>query len=347
MTNLSDSPNTWAESLNPLHFKRNTPLVELDWPETTNNVRFFAKCEFGGPTGSHKDRMYAFMVDALERRGDIRPGQRLIDFSSGNGGAALSFVGSVKGYPVTIVRPSGLSVVKAHQIRSLGANLRITPAAEGVEGARRVASELADELGKEAYLVHQTDSLLNIEAFEECGREIVREMLSQGLAIHGFVCGIGTGGTLSGVAKVIKETFPNVFVIGGEVEGADLNLARLEQRQITMRPHHLEGLSPGMIFANTHLQFVNELETCSEGESWNATFQLERHGFLVGPSSGLNISIGRRLAERLPNGSNLVTIFFDAAWKYYPERDNWLRSLNVHDNGDDLPHDFLLERSCS
>lgn len=347
MTNYSGSSNTGVGSKNPLHFKRNTPLVELDWPETMNNVRCFAKCEFGGPTGSHKDRMYAYMVDALERRGDIRPGQRLIDFSSGNGGAALSFVGAARGYPVTIVRPSGLSVVKATQIRSLGADLRLTPAHEGVEGARRVATELAEELGKEAYLVHQTDSSLNIEAFEECGREIVREMLSQGLAIHGFVCGIGTGGTLSGVAKVIKEAFPDVLVIGGEVEGADLNLARLEQRKITMRPHHLEGLSPGMIFANTHLEFVDELETCSESGAWKTTFKLERHGFLVGPSSGLNISIGRRIAERLPNGSNLVTIFFDAAWKYYPERENWLRLLGVPDNGEDLRDNSLLERSSS
>lgn len=287
------------------------------------------------------------MIDALERRGDIHPGQRLIDFSSGNGGAALSLVGAVKGYPVTIVRPSGLSVVKATQIRSLGAELMLTPLVEGVEGASRVATELADKLGEEAYLVHQTDSALNIEAFEECGREIVHEMSRNNLEIHGFVCGIGTGGTLSGVAKVIKESFPDALVVGGEVEGADLNLARLEQREITMRPHHLEGMSPGMIFTNTHLEFISELDTCSESEAWNATFELERSGFLVGPSSGLNIVIAKRISERLPKGSNLVTIFFDAAWKYYPEREQWLGSLELHENEDDVHHGKSLERTLS
>lgn len=289
------------------------------------------------------------MIDELERRGDIRPGQRLVDFSSGNAGAALSFVGAVKGYPVTVVRPSGLSMVKASQIRSLGAEIILTPTPEGVEGARRVATELANKLGREAYLVHQTDSLLNVEAFEECGREIVREMSNRDLEIHGFVCGIGTGGTLSGVAKIIKESFPNALVVGGEVEGADLNLARLEQRKIAMSPHHLEGLSPGMIFANTHLEFVDELVTCTEREAWETTFDLERHGFLVGPSSGLNICIAKRISERLPSGSGLVTIFFDAAWKYYPERESWLRSLDVQDKGDDLCHNRgqVLERSLA
>jgi cysteine synthase A len=284
------------------------------------------------------------MINALERRGDIHPGQRLIDFSSGNGGAALSFVGAVKGYPVTIVRPAGLSVVKATQIRSLGAELILTPLAEGVEGASRVATELADKLGEGAYFIHQTDSALNIEAFEECGREIIQEMSRHNLEIHGFVCGIGTGGTLSGVAKVIKESFSHAVVVGGEVEGADLNLAHMQQRKITMHPHHLEGMSPGMIFTNTHLDFVSELETCSESEAWDATFELEQRGFLVGPSSGLNISIAKRIAERFPKGSNLVTIFFDAAWKYYPEREQWLRSLELQESADNVRQGMSLER---
>lgn len=325
------------------------PLVELKCLYGINGARVFAKCEFVGPTGSHKDRMYSYMVDALERRGDIRPGRRLIDFSSGNAGAALSFVGATKGYPVTIVRPSGLSVVKGTQIRSLGAELILTPLAEGVEGARCVATELAESLKEEAYLVHQTDSSLNIEAFEECGREIVREMSRQDLEIHGFVCGIGTGGTLSGVAKVIKESFPDALIVGGEVEGADLNLARMEQRKIVVRPHHLEGLSPGMIFANTHLECVNELETCSESEAWKTTFELERCGFLVGPSSGLNICIAKRIVERLPSDFNLVTIFFDAAWKYYPEREQWLHSLEIQDkvDGRHRSRSSLVERSLA
>lgn len=328
---------------------KHTPLAELTVLRDYIGARVFAKCEFVGPTGSHKDRMYAHMIDALERRGDIRPGQRLIDFSSGNGGAALSFVGTAKGYPVTVVRPSGLSVVKATQIRSLGAELILTPLAEGVEGASRVATSLADKLGKKAYLVHQTDSSLNIEAFEQCGLEILREMSRHNLAIHGFICGIGTGGTLSGIAKVIKESFPNALVIGGEVEGADLNLARLEGRTIAMQPHHLEGLSPGLIFTNTHLEFVDELTTCRESDAWKATFELERRGFLVGPSSGLNISIAKRISQRLPSGSNIVTMFFDAAWKYYPEREHWLRSLELKDDGDGVCHDrnLPLERTLA
>jgi len=321
-----------AESENLLRLARNTPLLELNWLRTMNGVRLFAKCEFVGPTGSHKDRMYTYMVDSLERRGVICPGKRLIDFSSGNAGAALSLIGALKGYKVTIVRPAGLSVVKAMQIRSLGADLILTPADEGVEGARRVAMELADDLGEEAFFMHQTESSLNCEAFFECGREIVDELLRHNIKIHGFVCGIGTGGTLSGVAEAIKGDFAASLIIGGEVEGAELNLARVNRREIAARSHHLEGLSPGMVFGNTHLEIVDRIETCSEAEAWEATFDLERHGFLVGPSSGLNVAIAKRVADQLPEASNLVTIFFDAGWKYYPERENWIRSLNTHDH---------------
>jgi cysteine synthase A len=310
-----------------LQLVADTPLINLKWIGAKNGTRFFSKCEFVGPSGSHKDRMYQYMIDHLERAGIIHPVQRLVDFSSGNAGAALSFVGAAKGYRVTIVRPSGLSRTKADQIKALGAELIITPREEGVAGAQRVAVELVKNSSSEAYLMHQTDSVLNVEAFAECGGEIVQKFKQNDLNIDAFVCGIGTGGTLSGVAQVIKGAYPDAIVVGGEVEGAEVNLAKLKHKDIEVHPHHLEGLSPGMAFGNTHLDLIDQLEICSEAEAWETVFDLEKHGFLVGPSSGFNVAIAKRVAERLPEGANLVTIFFDAGWKYYPERESWLSAL--------------------
>lgn len=305
-----------------------TPLVDLKWL-AARGLRVLAKCEFLGPTGSHKDRMYRYMVQKLEDAGRIRPGIRLIDFSSGNAGAALAYVGACKGYGVTIVRPQGLSQVKALQIQSLGARLILTPQAEGVIGAERVARRLAQEAGEAGFLMGQTEATTNVEAFSVCGCEIVASMRTEGIRADCFVCCIGTGGTLSGIATELKGAFPTCIVIGGEVQGADLNLAAREGRSVTPLPHHLEGVSPGRTYPATHLDVVDRIETCTEVDAWRHVFELEKHGFLVGPSSGMNLAIALRAASELPEGSTVVTVFFDAAWKYYAERGRWLAGLGL------------------
>jgi cysteine synthase A len=324
MSNRSDSIST--DLLGEIG---NTPLVKIDDIFGKPGVNIFAKCEFLNPTGSHKDRMYYYMINKLEEEGKIRPEQRLVDFSSGNGGTALAYVGLNKGYDVTVVRPEGLSSVKATQIEALGAELVLTPSKEGVEGARRRAFDLVEEYS-DTYMMHQTASELNIKSFIRCGREIVNQMRKNDHYIDAFVCSIGTGGTLTGCSKALKEDYPDVLIVGGEVKGAEVNLAKVKNQDITISPHHIEGLSPGMAFKNTNLELIDRIETCSEVEAWKHLFELEKRGFLVGPSSGHSISIAEKVAPKLPSEANIVTIFWDAGWKYYSEREQWLQDAGVN-----------------
>ncbi len=305
-----------------------TPVIDLKWL-ANGGLRLLAKCEFLGPTGSHKDRMYRHMVRQLEATHRIRPGMRLIDFSSGNAGAALAYIGACKGYEVTIIRPQGLSQIKALQILSLGAQLILTPQEEGVIGAEIEARRLAEEVGEAGFLMRQTEAITNIEAFSICGREIVASMREEGIRADCFVCCIGTGGTLSGIATELKGAFPKCLITGGEVQGSDLNLAAREGRTVIPCPHHLEGVSPGQAYPATNLEMVDRIETCTEVDAWRQVFELEKHGILVGPSSGMNLAIALRLAPAMPEGSTVVTVFFDAAWKYYPERSRWLAELGL------------------
>ena len=296
----------------------NTPIVRLSRQLVGEDFNIFAKCEFVNPSGSHKDRIYLHGINELEKEGIIRPGMTLVDFSSGNAGAALALVGSLKGYKVIIVRPEGLSKVKALQIRHYGGEIVKTPGENGVPGARNRAKELTAELGESGFLMYQTDRDFNTRAFYNCGEEIVDFFRKHRLSLDAFVCGIGTGGTFSGIAKVVKESFPNALCVAVEIDRAAVLYAERHGQKLEPSGHGIEGLSTGELYPNTDRSLVDEVEICTEEQAWEAARMIsELEGLLVGPSSGVEFLVSKKVAAKLGPGSNVVTVFFDQAWKYF------------------------------
>ncbi|PNQ53574.1 pyridoxal-5'-phosphate-dependent protein, partial [Vibrio agarivorans] len=180
----------------------NTRLVELSSLNRNGN-RVFAKCEFENPTGSHKDRTYLNIIESLEKSGEIKKGMTLVDCSTGNGGAALSWIASTKGYNVIIFMPEGMTQERHEQIKSYGGQIIETPKEKFLNGSVEEAMTYA-ELNENTYYLNQAGSLLNKEAWHSCGEEIVKEMNSLGIEPDYFVCSIGTGGTFSGISGILK-----------------------------------------------------------------------------------------------------------------------------------------------
>jgi len=296
-----------------------SPLIELD-RSLTGGACVYAKCEFLSPTGSHKDRLYKHAIRTLEREGRIRPGMTLIDFSSGNAGAALAMLGTLRGYRVVIVRPSGLSREKAVQILAYGARLVFTPSGLGVPGARKRALALSRRLGAECFLMYQTDSELNRNAYYSCGLEIVRQFQERRRRIDAFVCGIGTGGTLTGASRAIKEYYPRAKIIAVEMKESAVLYQRRRGRPLRLHRHHLEGLSTGELYANLDIRLIDDVVLCSEREAISCQKQITRGAkMLVGPTSGANLFGAKKVAVMLGRRATIVTVFSDSAWKYFSE----------------------------
>ena len=295
-----------------------TPLIELDTLASTR-TRIWAKCEFLNPTGSHKDRLYKHAIEKLESQGVLKPGMTLIDYSSGNAGASLTLVGSMKGYNTIVVRPAGLSRAKAAQIVAYGGKLILTEQRLGVQGARDEAVRLQRRLGQKSYLMYQTHSSLNPEAYGTCGEEIVRAFQEMDRLIDAFVCPIGTGGTFSGVATVIKRHFPKALLVAVEIQEAAV-LRQSPSPRSQPRRHHIEGLSTGEIYPVTETELIDRVLGCSELDAIRTQRELlTRKKVLVGPSSGASLHASRLIAAELPENSNVITILWDAGWKYFAE----------------------------
>lgn len=296
-----------------------TPIVKLNH-SSHSTAHIFAKCEFLNPSGSHKDRLYSYAIEKLESARQIKPGMTLIDFSSGNAGSALAFVGKLKGYKVTVVRPAGLSRGKVAQMAAYGARVQFTPLRLGVPGAREAALRLKERLGSRAHLMFQTESHLNAEAYQSCGCEIVQFFADQKQPIDAFVCGIGTGGTLTGVAKIIKQHYPDALIFAVEVAEAAVLHNRGSGRAFTPRKHNLEGLSTGEIYSALDAQLIDHVLLVTQRQAVSTQREIiQEEGMFVGPTSGVSLFAARRAARQLLKNANVVTVFWDSGWKYLAE----------------------------
>jgi cysteine synthase A len=295
----------------------NTPIVTIHADASLGEVAIHAKCEFLNPSGSHKDRMYLYGIRHLEEVGFIHKGMTLVDFSSGNAGASLSMLAAVFGYKAIIVRPEGLSLGKAIQIRAYGGKIVESPASGGIGAARDVALQIVKEMGENAFMMYQTDLEYNVEAFYPLGDEIVEHFRSKSIRPDVFVCPVGTGGTLTAVARRLKTSFPESRIIAVEIEEGSTILPRLLGKDVQTKPHTVEGVSVGETFKNTDVSIIDEVEICGEAEAWKMrNWMSENLHLFVGPSSGAAFSIAKRVANRLPKGGNIITIFWDQGWKY-------------------------------
>jgi len=280
----------------------NTPLVELRSLAPKPGVRIFAKLEGGNPSGSVKDRIVLAMVEAAEARGELRPGDTIVEASTGNTAIALAFVAKQKGYRARVVLPKGVVPSMADVLHIYGAEFEWCEPSGGMRGAIETARSLAQRDG--FYELGQFTRPENVEAhYRTTGAEIVADMASERVDV--FVAGIGTGGTIMGVGRRLREAYPGVKVVGVEPRlGERLQGLRSLAEGYIPPLLDLDSLDGRFLVDSAHaIQFARRVA--------------ESEGFLAGVSSGATLSGAFRVAEKMDRG-NIVVMFSDGGWKYLP-----------------------------
>lgn len=279
----------------------NTPLVNIS--KIDNNV--FVKLEGKNPGGSIKDRAVLGMITGMEERGELKPGDRIVEATSGNTGIAAAMIGMNKGYPVTIIMPESMSQERRSLIRAYGAELILTDAANGMQGTIDKMNELLDTGNYKS--LKQFDNPDNPKFhYQTTGPEIYSEINDVDI----FVAGIGTGGTVSGIGKYLKDQNPDIMVFGVEPASSPL----INEKKAG--PHKIQGIGANFIPKNFHADVIDEVLTITDEDAFNMVREVAaKEGLLVGISAGANIYAAQLLAKKYP-GKKVVTVAPDGADKY-------------------------------
>lgn len=280
-----------------------TPLIRLGRVEPAGR-RVYAKAEWFQPTGSIKDRVAAAMVAAAERRGLLAAPTRLVEPSSGNTGIALARIARLTGHHLTVLVPDNVSRERIELLTAFGAEIRFTPGVEGSNGAVRRAEQWAAETG--ATMLHQYENAANPGAHEATtGPEIVWQLEESGEEPPAaFVTTLGTGGTVMGVARALRRSFPDVRIVAAEPPVGETISGLRSMADGYVPPVFDPGAIDGRTLVRTRPAIAMTRRL------------LDEEGLFVGPSSGAAVHAAIRQAERLPEGSVVVTLLPDAGWKY-------------------------------
>ena len=278
----------------------NTPLVELAHLSPTPGVRLFAKLESENPTGSVKDRVALAMLDAAETSGELRPGRTILEPSSGNTGIALAALGRVRGYPVRIVLPESATSERVALLEAFGAEIISSPGELGSNGAVALARTLA-EADRSLYMPFQYANPANPGVhYRTTGAEILEECPE----VDAFVAGLGTGGTLMGVGRRLREANPDVQIIAAEpLAGDDVS--------------GLRSLEDGYVPEVLDVSKLDRKLLVSNAEAVRGLRLLARkEGIFAGVSAGGVMHVALRVAAELEAPANIVMLFADGGWKY-------------------------------
>ncbi len=276
----------------------NTPLVGLPRTSPNPSVRLWAKLEGQNPTGSLKDRIARKMVEEAEAAGTLVPGKELLEPTSGNTGIALALVARLKGYRLTVVIPENASDERVRLLELFGAEIVYSPAEKGTNGAIEVAEAMARD--DKYFMPFQYGNPANPAAhYEGTGAEILRDLPD----VSHFVAGLGTGGTLMGVGRRLREHDPSVQIVAAEPELGEL-------------VYGLRSLDEGFIPPIFDEAILDRKFLVGSSDALRATRQLvEREGIFAGISSGAVVHVARRLAEEIDEG-DVVCLLADGGWKY-------------------------------
>ena len=285
-----------------------TPIVKLNKIVPEDSADVFVKLEFFNPGGSVKDRIALSMIEKAEHDGLLKPGDTIIEPTSGNTGIGLSMVGVAKGYKVIIVMPETMSIERRLLMKGYGAELILTPGVDGISGSIREAERLAKENGY--FLPLQFENEANPLVHEKTtGPEIHQAFGVNGL--DAFVAGIGTGGTITGAGRELKRVYPKIELVG--VEPAES--AILEGKEAG--PHKIQGISTGFVPKTLDTSVYDKVLSVTGDEAMETAREVGRkEGILVGISSGAAIAAALKVAKELGKGKKVLAVVPDNGERY-------------------------------
>lgn len=283
----------------------NTPLVRV-----SDDLNIYAKCEFLNPGGSIKDRVAYNMICQAEKDGKLKPGMTIIEPTSGNTGIGLALVGVRKGYKVIIVMPENMSEERKRIIRCLGAGLELTPKELSLDGAVKKAEELAAELGQNAFIPQQFINPNNPDIHYRTTAVELYQQMSEDIDI--FVSGLGSGGTLQGIGKFLKEKNPNIKIVA--VEPKDVSALLGHEPGL----HQIQGIGDGFIPEVLDTTLIDEVVEVSDADAIYTTRKMaEIYGLLCGTSSGANVWAAIQMANKYGKEKRVATILADRIERYF------------------------------
>lgn len=292
-----------------------TPLVKINRIVPADHATVLAKCEFFNPLSSVKDRIGLAMIEAAERDGKINKDTVLVEPTSGNTGIALAFVAAAKGLKLVLTMPESMSLERRKLLKALGAELVLTPAAEGMKGAIAKATEIAKERSN-GYILQQFENPANPAIHHATTAEEIWQ--DTGGKVDIIVAGVGTGGTITGVAEVIKKRNPNFKAIAVEPVASPVITQTRESKPVQPGKHKIQGIGAGFVPKNLHLDIVDETIQVTDEQAFEYARRLHKEeGIFGGISSGGNMWAAAQIAARPENkGKTIVTIMCSIGERY-------------------------------
>jgi cysteine synthase A len=292
-----------------------TPLIKLNRITEGLDATIAVKAEFFNPLGSVKDRIGLAMIEAGEKAGKITKDTVIVEPTSGNTGIALAFVAAAKGYKLILTMPESMSLERRTLLALLGAKLVLTPAAEGMKGAIAKAKAILEETPN-AFIPQQFENPANPEIHRKTTAEEIWKDTDGKIDI--LVSAVGTGGTITGVAEVIKERKPSFKAIAVEPKDSPVITQTLHGEPLKPGPHKIQGTGAGFVPGNLHLKIVDEVITVSNEDALVTARRLAKEeGLLVGISTGANVFAAIQVAKRPENkGKLIVTIGCSTGERY-------------------------------
>jgi cysteine synthase A len=290
-----------------------TPLIKLERLSQTGWAKIYVKFEGANPTGSMKDRMALSMIEGAEKRGELKPGGTVVEYTGGSTGSSLALVCAIKGYRAHFVTSDAFAEEKIQTMRAFGADVEIIPSKNGLITAELIDSlvERAKELSHQpkTYWTDQFNNEDNKKAYHNMAREIIDVL---GKDIDEFIAGVGTGGCFSGNAEIFKKEIPGIRCIAVE----PLHVRSLSGGN-TSGTHRLEGIGAGFVPSICRLDLADEIIAVSDEDAYETARKLARmEGIFGGATSGANVWAAIQRAKRIGPGKKIVTVICDSGLKY-------------------------------
>src|SRR5699024_7745790 len=284
-----------------------TPIVKLNTDAESDSADIYLKLEYFNPASSVKDRIALSMIESAEKEGVLNSGDTIVEPTSGNTGIGLALVAAAKGYKLVGVMPDTMSQERRNLLKAYGAELYLTPGAKGMKGAIAKAEELSDRHGY--FMPQQFANAANAKVHAETSENEIVKQMKDGL--EGFVSGIGTGGTITGDGKVLKEHFKNVRIYAVYQEDAEV-LSGEDPRQ-----HKIQGLGDGFVAEVLDKEIYDEVIKISNDESFEVARETAKStGILGGISSGAAIAAAKKVAKQLGKGKKVLAVLPDSGERY-------------------------------